>query len=121
MGQTIIVTDDDAMNLRMAEFILKKEGYTVIKANSGIDCIDIVKKQSVDLILLDIMMPVMDGFETYDAIRKEENGKTVPIAFLSGAEEKDVLERAEQLDVFGCISKPLQPAMLVEYVKNAIG
>ena len=63
MGNWILVVDDDAMNLRMAEFILNKNGYTVIKAESAKDAFDILKEKKVELILLDIEMPEMNGFE----------------------------------------------------------
>ena len=60
----VMVVDDDNMNLRRAEVVLKKQGYGVVKAASGKECLEQLKNMSVDLILLDILMPEMNGFES---------------------------------------------------------
>ena len=72
MSKHILVVDDDAMNVRMAEFILKQQQYQVLKASSGMECLEVLKNQPVDLVLLDIEMPGMNGMQTLEQIRGEE-------------------------------------------------
>ena len=89
MGKIILVVDDDAMNLRMAELILKKKGYDVKKADSGQEALALLQHETVDLILLDVEMPVMNGIETLDAIRSRRELAELPIVFLSSSEDME--------------------------------
>ncbi|MBO5278848.1 MAG: response regulator [Lachnospiraceae bacterium] len=116
MGKTILVVDDDAMNLRMAEMILKKSGYEVKKADSGQAALALLKEEAVDLILLDVEMPVMSGIETLDAIRARGELAEIPIAFLSASEDMEQSVANGEYAVQGFISKPILPPKLYESV-----
>ena len=72
MSKRVLVVDDDVMNLRMAEFILKKEDYEVCKAESGMECLLFLKDEKPDLILLDIEMPIMNGMSLTPFLPKVE-------------------------------------------------
>lgn len=117
----IIVTDDDEMNLRMAEMLLTRGGHEVIKAASGQECIQAVKEQGADLLLLDVLMPDMDGFETYEAVRALPNGADLPIVFLTAAEEQEVLDKAMEMGAHSCLGKPFRHDILLARVQEAIG
>ena len=85
--QTILVVDDEKDLLDLIEYNLRKEGYDVLKADDGEKGIEIAREQKPDLVLLDIMMPKMDGVEVCRHLRsKPEFDKTV-IAFLTAREE----------------------------------
>ena len=116
MGKTILVVDDDAMNLRMAEVMLKKRGYDVIKANSGQAALTLLQEKNVDLILLDVEMPVMSGIETLDAIRARSELAELPIAFLSASESMEQSVANGEYAVQGFIKKPFLPQELYEKV-----
>ena len=87
MGQTVLVVDDEQNIVNIIAFNLKKEGYEVLTAGDGEEAVEIVEKHQPDLILLDIMMPKMDGYEACRKIREKYN---MPIIMLTA--------RAEELD-----------------------
>ena len=120
MGNSILVVDDDAMNLRMAEFILNKNGYTVIKAESAKDAFDILKEKEVELTLLDIEMPEMNGFEMMEALQADENLKKIPIIFLTADRSAETEEKCFQVGAVDYIGKPFIPAIMVQRVKRSI-
>ncbi len=120
--KAILVVDDDDMNLQMAEFILKKEmDVEVLLADSGYKCIELLqKKTAVDLILLDIQMPRMDGIKTLETIRSHKEWKSIPVIFLTATADKTTVVKAGQLKVDDYIKKPFMPADLVERVNRVL-
>jgi len=80
----ILVVDDDKEIAQAIEIYLKKEGYKIIKAHDGEQALDIIKKEEIHLIILDIMMPKKDGLETLGEIRKD---KSIPVILLSAKSE----------------------------------
>lgn len=120
MGKKILVVDDDAMNLRMAEFILQKDGYEVCRAESGMECLIFLQNETPDLILLDVEMPVMNGVKTLEVIKDNDGMSDIPVIFLTASEEKSVTTEAERLGAAGYVTKPFLPQDLLEKVKNIL-
>ena len=120
MENRILVVDDDAMNLRMAEFILNKNGYAVIKAESAKEAFDILKEKEVELILLDIEMPEMNGFEMMEVLQADENLKKIPVIFLTADRSAETEEKCFQVGAVDYIGKPFIPAIMVQRVKRSI-
>lgn len=116
MGKTILVVDDDAMNLRMAEMTLMKKGYDVKKADSGQAALALLQEESVDLILLDVEMPGMNGIETLDAIRERLGAEDMPVLFLSASEDMEQAVANGEYAVQGFVNKPILPQKLYERV-----
>ncbi len=85
MSKCILIVDDEPRYLRLLEVNLKTEGYTVVTAADGLQAIEVFSAQPVDLILLDIMMPRLDGFATCQRIREFSN---VPIIMLTAKGEE---------------------------------
>ncbi|MBQ9376214.1 MAG: response regulator [Schwartzia sp.] len=119
---TILVVDDDDMNLKMAEFILKKDikDITVLLADSGMKCIDTLQREKVDLILLDIQMPVMNGLKTLEIIRKREDMKNIPVIFLTASSDKETVMKAGLMGVADYVKKPFMPKELIDRVNRAL-
>lgn len=117
MGK-ILVVDDDAMNLRMAEFILTKKGYEVVKATGASEALEVLAGTAFDLILLDIEMPQVDGFEAYGQIR--EQGVTTPIMFLSASTEDEVIQKAMDMGAADYIKKPFVADVIYEQVGKVL-
>lgn len=121
MGNRILVVDDNSMNLKMAEFILKKNNYVVIMAESGQECLELLDNEKIDLILLDIEMPQMSGIETLEKIRGKSGMKDKKVMFLTAsADDEETLREAKKLGVLQIISKPFVPDVLLEAVENAL-
>ena len=90
----ILIVDDIPKNIQMAMNILKNEGYKMFYAKSGEMTLKLVKEHDFDLILLDIMMPDMNGFEVCTKLKNEEKTKNIPIIFLSGKDSSQDVEQA---------------------------
>ena len=118
--KTIAIVDDDAMNLRMAEFILKQEGYRVITLESGTACLDYLKTNRPDLILLDVEMPIMTGIQTLEVIRGNGEFKYLPVMFLTASADTDTVVEAGRLGVAEYVKKPFMPQDLVDRVKKIL-
>ena len=118
----ILIVDDDDMNLKMAEFILKKDmkDIEVLLADSGMKAIDILQREQVDLVLLDFLMPVMNGLKTLEIIRKREDMKDVRVIFLTASSDRDTVMQAGMMGVQDYIKKPFMPKDLVERVNKAL-
>lgn len=121
MDRKILVVDDDAMNLRMAEFFLQQNQYNVIKAESGIKCLDILNSQEVDLILLDVEMPMMNGIQTLEKIRENKKWSDIPVIFLTASVDSDTIMAADRLKAIDYLKKPFLSEKLIECVQKAIG
>ncbi|MGN0620583.1 MAG: PleD family two-component system response regulator [Porcipelethomonas sp.] len=124
MRKTILVVDDDMMNLRMAEFILSKENYNVIQANSGMTCLNILRDDSypkVDLIMLDIQMPIIDGFKTLEIIKEDDSINDIPVMFLTASSDGYDVKKAVGMGVVSYVKKPFLPQDLLKRVSEIIG
>ena len=102
----ILVVDDDAMNLKMACFILDQKSYPVITAMSGEECLEVLEREQVDLILLDVEMPGMNGIATLEKIRQHKEYSSIPVMFLTADATEDTVIAAGRLGADGYIKKP---------------
>lgn len=117
----ILLVDDRAENLLVLEGVLDGEGYNLHKANSGPEALRIVLKQPFDLILLDVQMPDMDGFEVARLLRGKKESKEIPIIFITAiSKEAKYVSKGFELGAENYLFKPIDPTILKEKVKNAI-
>lgn len=118
--QTILVVDDEQDLLDLIEYNLKKEGFDVLKAEDGKEGIKMARKHSPSLILLDIMMPKMDGLEAVEIIRDDEELKRIPIIFLTarGDEKTEVEGLNKGGDDY--ITKPISTTKLISRIKAVL-
>ncbi len=112
----ILIVDDIPKNIQMAMNILKNEGYKMFYAKSGEMTLKLVNEHDFDLILLDIMMPDMNGFEVCTKLKNEEKTKNIPIIFLSG---KDSSQDVEQAYECGGIDYVVKPFVTIELITKA--
>ncbi|WP_440952533.1 response regulator transcription factor [Methanococcoides sp. FTZ1] len=113
----IMIVDDEADTIYLVRSILEAEGFEVVGAGSGVECLEILDNEKPDAVLLDIMMPDMDGWETYHKIKKEVPG--MPVSILSAKGQKfDQMLGLSVLKADDYIVKPFSPADLVERVRS---
>jgi DNA-binding response OmpR family regulator len=118
--QRILVAEDYEPLLAGIRDILNAEGYTVFTATDGVKALQVMEQVCPDLIIADIMMPVMDGYALYEMVRDRPEWATIPVIFLtSRAEDEDVL-KGEQLGVDGYIIKPFDPDELLTTVRAVL-
>lgn len=118
----ILLAEDVMVNQRMASRILEKSGFVVSVASNGREAVDIYRKEAFDLILMDVDMPVMDGLEATQAIRRLEKdaASRVPIIAMTGHAMKDDREKCMEAGMDGYISKPVDPRRLVEIISGLV-
>lgn len=113
----ILVCDDDKEIVNAIEIYLNKEGYNVLKAYDGEECLKILKNNIIHLIILDIMMPKKDGIETLNEIRKTE---ILPVIMLSAKSEDDDKIKGLNLGADDYVTKPFNPLELIARVNSGI-
>ena len=117
----VMIVDDDFLNLKMASFILEKNGIEVIALKSGQELLDKIKEIKPDLILLDVNMPEMDGFETLERLRaQEESSLEIPIIFLTGDDSNETETKGLALGAMDFIKKPFVPNVLILRVRHTV-
>ena len=117
----VMIVDDDFLNLKMASFILEKNGIEVIAMKSGQELLDKIKDNKPDLILLDVNMPEMDGFETLERLRaQEESSLEIPIIFLTGDDSNETETKGLALGAMDFIKKPFVPNVLILRVRHTV-
>ncbi|MEO0470727.1 MAG: response regulator transcription factor, partial [Bacteroidota bacterium] len=118
MAQTkILIVDDEVDILDLLEYNLEKEGYRVVKAMDGEEAIELASKEKPDLILLDIMMPKIDGIETCRRIRELPNMQEVYVVFLTARSEEYSELAGFDAGADDYISKPIKPRLLVSRIR----
>ncbi len=121
MAKKIVLAEDEPQIARLIEFKLKKEGYEVTWKENGEEALKAIKEDKPDLILLDVMMPVMDGYEVLRRLKEDEDLKSIPVVMLTArAQEKDVVKGID-LGAEDYITKPFHPAELLARVKRILG
>lgn len=113
----ILLVDDEPDILEFMEYNLKKEGYQVLLAKNGKEAIKVVQKEKPHLIILDIMMPDMDGIETCRTLRETPGLKSTLIAFLTARNEDYSQIAGFEVGADDYISKPVKPRVLVSRIK----
>ena len=116
----IMAIDDNTINLRLLKSILEPQGYTTMTALSAEEAFRLFKKERPELILLDVVMPVMDGFETALRIKKSPGYKEIPIIFLTALNEtKDIVKGFDAGGV-DYVTKPFNPPELLARIRTHI-
>lgn len=113
----ILLVDDEADILEFLSYNLKKEGYRVFTANNGKEAVTVAKKENPDIIILDVMMPDMDGIETCREIRDLPGLKDVMIAFLTARNEDYSQIAGFEVGADDYINKPIKPRVLISRIK----
>ena len=114
----VLVIDDNKKNRYLVSYLLEKEGFEVIIATNGLEGIETAKKQQVDLIIMDIKMPKMDGHETTRRIRRLKKYKSIPIIALTSYAMMEDKEKAIKAGCTGYMSKPITPEIFTEEIKK---
>lgn len=108
-GERILLVEDNPMNRRVSEFLLKAQGYIVDEARDGQEALEKVKTQLPDLILMDLQLPGLDGFAATRLIKQDDATKTIPIVALTAYAMSGDAERALEAGCDGYITKPIDP------------
>ena len=111
-GTKVLLVDDNLINIMVGKQILEKAGLKVDRANDGLVALNMVKENEYDVVLMDLQMPIMDGYNATIEIRKFN--KTLPILALSGAVFMEVKDKINESGMNGFIYKPFNPEDLLK-------
>jgi CheY-like chemotaxis protein len=112
----ILIVDDTVKNIQVLGTILKQEGYQLNVAQNGKQALDVVKKVKPDLILLDVMMPEMDGFEACIHLKADPETADIPVIFLTAKIETEDIVKGFDLGAVDYVTKPFNPTELLKRV-----
>ena len=118
-GLKILVTEDNELSQKVAHFILKKQGAVVDSAFNGREAIDFLQKNDCDLVVMDVHMPEMDGYEATEYIRKTMKSN-VPIIGLTASNWDEEYNECIKRGMNTCITKPIEPNSLCESILSVI-
>lgn len=116
----IMVIDDSKVQLRALSELMKNQ-YEVVTAMTGRGGIEILKQDGADLVLLDYSMPGLDGKETFEILRSNEETKNIPVIFITGDDDKEDIVKVLKLHPQGYLLKPVKPERLFRAIEEVFG
>ncbi len=119
-AQSVLIVDDEPMARTLLRLMLVRAGFNVSEAANGYDALDKVKKNRPDVVLLDVMMPGMDGFAVCESIRDHEDTADLPVIMLSAKTDLDSINKGLQVGATKYLTKPISPEDLTEHVRDAL-
>lgn len=117
--KTVLIVDDEVLNRDLIVKVLRKEGMKVHEACDGQEALNMIEQHPYDLVLMDLMMPVMDGFEAIEAIRSRLHAQ-MPIITISAVNDDHAIARAKKLGANDYLTKPYNLATMLRVVKEAL-
>lgn len=121
MAKKILIVDDEAELVDLVKIRLEAVGYEVIKAFDGQEGLDKAKLERPDLILLDIMMPKMDGYKVCGLLKMDARFKTIPVILFSAKAQKEDAQMAKEVGADLYITKPFEAPVLLVKIKELLG
>lgn len=118
MGRVVLIVEDDPKNLKLIRDLLQIRGYTALEATDGKQGVDMARAKMPDLILMDIQMPVMDGFEAISILKADPVTKSIPIIALTAFAMQGDREKCIEAGCNDYITKPLDTRAFVTKVKE---
>ena len=120
MGKRILLVDDEEDILRVMVHLLESRGYEVISAADGLDGLEKAKHGNPDLIILDVMLPKMDGYKVCKMLKLNEEYKKIPVILLTARMEESTKELAEELQYDAYLTKPFDLKTLLLTIKQLL-
>ena len=119
-GSSILIVDDQPLSIKLMEALLRQKGFKTTSANSGAQALEYLKDNTPDLVMLDVMMPGMSGFEVSEIMRKEPKTADIPIIFVTARDDADTISRCFEAGGNDYAAKPLRIYELLARVKLAL-
>ena len=117
----VLIVDDEVHIIKLITYKLRGAGYDIASAADGVEALQAARAQRPDLILLDVMMPRMDGFQTLEALKGDPATRDIPVFLLTVKSREVDRQRGWQLGCDDYITKPFSPHKLLERIDQALG
>jgi DNA-binding response OmpR family regulator len=118
MKEKVLIVDDEPSILMSLEFLMHKEGYEVFVARNGAEALEIINQETPDLIILDIMMPDVDGYEVCQLVKTNTSTNHIKVIFLSAKSKPDDIQRGLEMGADLYLTKPFSTRSLVKQIKS---
>jgi DNA-binding response OmpR family regulator len=116
----VLVVDDIRIIRRLVRVNLELEGYEVLEAGNGEEALRVIAEKRPDLILLDVIMPLVDGFQVLERLRQEVDTEKIPVIMLTSCSEEVDQIKSWEIGISDYVTKPFDPAALVAAVKRVL-
>ena len=120
-GETILLVEDNAVNRRLAEFLLRSQGYRVREATTAQEAFDLLRSERPDLILMDVQLPTMDGLEATKKLKENPATRDIPVIAVTSYAMKGDRERALAAGCVDYLTKPLDKTGFLQLVSSCVG
>jgi CheY-like chemotaxis protein/MinD-like ATPase involved in chromosome partitioning or flagellar assembly len=120
MSPKILIVDDDLKTLRLVGLMLQRQGYEIVAANNGTQAMGMARNVKPDMVVLDIMMPDVDGYEVTRQLRKDPDTATIPIILFTAKSQVDDKVEGDEAGADGYLTKPVHPAELIAKIKGLL-
>ena len=121
MTWSVLVVDDEPMARTLLRLMLVRAGFEVLEAEDGFDALDQIKQRLPDVMILDVMMPGMDGFAVCETLRNDDNTAELPVIMLSAKTDLDSVNRGLRAGATKYLTKPVSPEDLTRNVRDVLG
>jgi DNA-binding response OmpR family regulator len=121
IAKKILVVDDNPNLVKLLEYRLKANEYEVIIANDGEEALDKVRQAKPDLMILDVVLPKIDGYKVLSILRADERYKYIPVVMLTALGQTKDIDKGMELGATSYLTKPFDPEVLLEAIKAAVG
>lgn len=119
--KTLLIVDDEQFMRRLLQFALGRVGARILLAENGQAALDLLASETVDLMVIDVNMPGLDGFATVAALRADGKHATMPVIMMTAGGLSEVRAQAAKFGVAAFFTKPFSPALLAEEAKKLLG
>ena len=120
MGKRILVVDDEVQLVEMVKIRLEASGYDVLCAYDGLDGLDKAKKDKPDLIILDLMLPKMDGYKVCGLLKNDSRYSKIPIMMFTARAQEEDAALSRELGAEAYVVKPFEPKLLLAKIKELL-
>jgi two-component system, OmpR family, response regulator len=114
----LIIEDEPEIRLLLSMCLKLTGGFQTVEASDGLEGIEAARQESPDLILIDVMMPRLDGYTTCRLIKQDEDLKNIPVIFLTAKTDRREVSKAIRAGACGCLSKPFDPMTLSDQIRS---
>jgi two-component system cell cycle response regulator DivK len=121
MAKTVLVVEDNELNMKLFHDLLEAKGYNIVQTRSGLEAIDLAREHHPDLILMDIQLPEVSGLEVTKWIKEDDELRSIPVIAVTAFAMKGDEERIRQGGCEAYLSKPISVTKFLETVRTYIG
>ncbi len=121
LAKVILIADDEPDLVKVTAFRLRKEGYEIVVVVNGQEVLDFLNKKAPDLILLDVLLPLVNGYEVCQRIKSDARLRHIPVIIITACNIRDVLNKVEEIGADDCLYKPFESEELLKKIRRLIG